>query len=229
MPGTEEMSNGNGSDVNRIYTDALTAQLGERVTNLNRRQSDLETEMRSGFKAIESSMTAMSSEMRSSVAALSSNLAERNRTPWAIIIGFCSVSITILGGLGFLALQPIKDNILQIQVDRREQAREMKDSLSVIVEKMVTQKDLEYRTARGVEDRSRIEATLKKLDEAQVPRAEHERVWANYDQRFADQQRQLDEIKQAQGNVYGARDVILDLRQRVDRVERERITNSPGS
>lgn len=31
------MNIGNGSDVNRIYTDALTAQLGERVTNLNRR------------------------------------------------------------------------------------------------------------------------------------------------------------------------------------------------
>ena len=59
------MNNGNGSDVNRIYTDALTAQLGERVTNLNRRQSDLESEMRSGFKQIESSMTALSSEMRS--------------------------------------------------------------------------------------------------------------------------------------------------------------------
>ncbi len=42
------MTNGNGQDVNRIYTDALTAQLGERVTNLNRRQSDLKTEMRSG-------------------------------------------------------------------------------------------------------------------------------------------------------------------------------------
>ena len=50
MPGTEEMSSGNGSDVNRIYTDALTAQLGERVMNLNRRQSDLETEMRRGSK-----------------------------------------------------------------------------------------------------------------------------------------------------------------------------------
>ena len=172
-------------------------------------------------------MTAMSSEMRSSVAALSTNLAERNRTPWAVIIGFCSVSITILGGLGFLALQPIKDNILQIQVDRREQAREIKDSLSVIVEKMVTQKDLEYRTARGMEDRSRMEATLKKLDDAQVPRAEHERVWSNYDQRFADQQRQLDEMKQAQGNVYGARDFLLDTRERLDRLERQRLAGQP--
>lgn len=65
MAGNDDMNNGNGSDVNRTYTDAHTARLGERVTNLNRRQSDLEPEMRSGFKQIESSMTALSSEMRS--------------------------------------------------------------------------------------------------------------------------------------------------------------------
>ena len=58
----------NGAE-HKVYSDALTAQLGERVTNLNRRQYDLESEMRSGFKQIESSMAAMSSEMRSSAPA----------------------------------------------------------------------------------------------------------------------------------------------------------------
>ncbi|WP_421581146.1 hypothetical protein [Shinella sp. M31] len=222
------MTNGNGQDVNRIYTDALTAQLGERVTNLNRRQSDLETEMRSGFKQIESSMTSMSSEMRSAVASLSTNLAERNRTPWAIIIGFCSVSITILGGLGFLALQPIKDNIAQIRDDGKVLSAGTSSALASIVDKMVTQKEMEWRTARGQEDRQRMEAGLKELRSEQVPRGEHERVWASYDQRFSDQQRQIDEVKQAQGSVYGQRDIILDLRGRLDRIERQRLSGSPG-
>lgn len=142
----------------RIYTDALTAQLGERVTNLNRRQSDLETEMRSGFKQIESSMTSMSSEMRSAAASLSTNLAERNRTPWAIIIGFCSVNITILGDLGFLALQPIKDNIAQIRDDGKMLSAGASSALASIVDMMVTQKEMEWRTARGQEDRQRMEA-----------------------------------------------------------------------
>jgi hypothetical protein len=48
-------------------------------------------------------------------------------------------------------------------------------------------------------------------------------VWAAYDQRFVDQQRQLDDVKQAQGSVYGQRDIILDLRERLDRVERQRL------
>jgi hypothetical protein len=43
----------NGNDVSRHYQDAMTAQLGERVTNLGRRQTNLESEMRSGFKQID--------------------------------------------------------------------------------------------------------------------------------------------------------------------------------
>lgn len=57
----------------------LTAQLGERVTNLGRRQSDPESEMRSGFKQMESAVASLSSEMRTSVAGLATNIAERNK------------------------------------------------------------------------------------------------------------------------------------------------------
>lgn len=201
------MNNG-GPDVNRIYQDALTAQLGERVTNLNRRQSDLETEMRSGFKQIESSMSSMSTEMRSAVSALSSNIAERNKPQWqaiAVALSFC----TIVGGLVYW---PIKDDTSGV-----------KASILLITERMVTQKELEWRTARGVEDRQRTEASVKDIRESLVPRAEHERVWQNYTNKDEDLQRQVDELKQAQGSVYGARDVILDLRERLDRVERQRV------
>jgi hypothetical protein len=41
----EAGKNANGAE-HRIYSDAMTAQLGERVTNLGRRQSDLEVEIR---------------------------------------------------------------------------------------------------------------------------------------------------------------------------------------
>lgn len=47
-------------------------------------------------------------------------------------------------------------------------------------------------------------------------------MWASYDQRFADVQRQVDEEKAAQGSVYGARELLLDIRERLDRVERRR-------
>lgn len=104
-----------------------------------------------------------------------------------------------------------------------EMSERVKASILLITERMVTQKELEWRTARGVEDRQRNEASVKEIRESLVPRAEHERVWQNYTNKDEDLQRQVDELKQSQGSVYGARDVILDLRQRLDRVERERI------
>lgn len=73
----EDMNNGN--DAHRVYTHAITAQLGERVTNLGRRQSDLEGEMRSSFKQVESSVASLGNEMRTSIAALSTNIAERKQ------------------------------------------------------------------------------------------------------------------------------------------------------
>ncbi len=144
------------------------------------------------------------------------------------MIGFSSVTITILAGLGFLALQPIKDNIGQIREDAKVQASSTSQALSVVVEKMVTQKEMEWRTARAAEDRARTEASVKELRDAQVPREELDRVFAAYDQRFLDQQRQITDVKEAQGSVYGTRDVILDLRERLDRMERQRIAGQGG-
>jgi uncharacterized protein YifE (UPF0438 family) len=211
MAGNDEMPN--GAEHRVVYTDALTAQLGERVTNPNRRQSDLENEMRCGFKQIESSMSAMSSEMRSSVAALSTNMAERNKAQWqalGVALTFCTIS-------GGLAYGPIN-----------AATTDLKSAVGTISEKMVTQKEMEWRTQRGAEDRQRSDSMIKELREEQVPRKELDRVWTAYDQRIVDQQRQLDELKQAQGAIYGARDVIMDMRERLDRVERQRLSQPPG-
>jgi CHASE3 domain sensor protein len=91
---------------------------------------------------------------------------------------------------------------------------------------MVTQSELEWRTTRSAEDRARTDANVTELRDAQVPREELDRVFGSYDQRFIDQQRQIDEVKTAQGSVYGARDILLDLRARIDRMERQRLSAS---
>ena len=53
-------------------------------------------------------------------------------------------------------------------------------------------------------------------------------MWASYDQRFNDQQRLLNDMKEAQGSVYGQRDFMLDIRERLDRVERQRLSGGQG-
>jgi hypothetical protein len=189
--GNDDMPNGNDY---RVYTDAVTAQLGERVTNLGRRQTDLEAEMRAGFKAMESGMASIANEMRSSVSALSTNLSERNKPQWQAIgvaITFC----TVLGGLAYWPIQSSNTDL--------------KAAISNLSDKIVTRQEMDWRQARGQEDRLRMEQTIKDIRDNLVPRAEHERVWQNYTNKDQDLQRQVDELKQAQGSVYTARDVLL--------------------
>ncbi|NLS07265.1 hypothetical protein HGP14_28665 [Rhizobium sp. P32RR-XVIII] len=199
----------NNNDAHRVYTDAVTAQLDERVTDLGRRQTDLEPEMRAGFKGIDAAVTALANETRASIAALSTNLAERNKPQWQAL----GVALTFAAMLGGLAYLPI-----------REATSDLKRSVGILAEKMVTQSELEWRTQRSAEDRARTDGSVKELRDAEVPREELDRVFASYDQRFTDQQRQLDDVKQAQGNVYGARAILLDLREWIDRIERQRLS-----
>jgi hypothetical protein len=203
------MNIGNGdmtTDPERNYVDALQAQLGERVTNLGRRQSDLESEMRSGFKQMESAISSLANETRNSIASVSSSIAERNKPQWQAL-GVALTFATVLGGLAYMPI--------------REATSDLKGSVTIITEKMVTQKEMEWRTARGAEDRARTESAVVDLRSQQVPRQELERVWAADDQQRAQMQKQIDELKQGQASTYSARDILLDLKENQQRLDRE--------
>lgn len=189
---------------------ASWARLSERVENQGKDIVDLRSNMNTGFQGVNANLNALSNELRSN-----------SRTQWPAIWAALSVGVAILTGLGFMALQPIKDSIGSIREDAKTQAANSADALSSVVDKMVTQKEMEWRTARGTEDRARTEASVRDLRESQVPRLELDRVFESYNQQFKDQQRQIDEIKTAQGNVYGARDIIMELRENQQRMQRE--------
>lgn len=202
----DDMGNSNGSE--RMYSDALTAQLGERVTNLGRRQSDLESEMRNGFRQIETSFQSFTNETRNAFTSISQTISERGRTPWGVIISAGLFFMTVVSAVGALAYWPI----LSVTND-------LKNSQTNIVERMVTQKELEWRTARASEERLRQDMTFRNIDNAMVPRAELDRVFQGYDQRIQDQQRQIDETKSIIGNTYSLRDYIGRLTERLDQLE----------
>lgn len=209
MAGNSDMSSNGGS----FDPMAQYARLSERVENQGKDIVDLRSNMNTGFQGVNANLNALSNELRSN-----------SRTQWPAIWAALSVGVAILTGLGFMALQPIKDSIATIREDAKSQASDTSASISAVVDKMVTQKEMEWRTARGAEDRARTDANVKELRDAQVPREELDRVFGSYDQRFIDQQRQIDEVKTAQGSVYGARDILLDLRERIDRMERQRLS-----
>jgi len=199
---------GNGNPFDPM---ASWARLSERVENQGKDIVDLRSNMNTGFQTVNAAIGTLSNELRSN-----------SRTQWPVIWSAIGVGVVMLSGLGFMALQPIKDNTARLEEAVIRVSENAQASLKSINDSMVTQKEMEQRTARGVEDRARTDVAVKDLRDAQVPREELVRVWDNYDQRFIDQQRQIDEIKTAQGSVYGQRDVILDLRERLDRIEHPR-------
>ncbi|MER9736560.1 MULTISPECIES: hypothetical protein [unclassified Mesorhizobium] len=176
---------------------ASYARLSERVENQGRDIVDLRSNMNTGFRNIEGAVNSLATELRGS-----------SKTQWPVIWSAIGVSFAILLAVGSQALAPIRENVSDV-----------KGALSVVVDKMVTQAEMKWRTDRGAEDRLRTEAAIADIRSGLVPRAEHERVWQNYDQRFADEQRQIDEMKAATASVYNQRDIIRDILERLDRAE----------
>lgn len=163
------------------------------------------------------------------VANLAATFNDRSRTPWALLLTGAGVMISVLVVLGGLAYQPIAAGIARADRDITE-TRANGLSITSFLDFKSTYENNRIASrndndAKFAASKAQTESDIKRLEEAlqgQVPRAEHERVWANYDQRFADIQRQLDEMKSSQASTYGVRDVILDYRERLDRLEQRR-------
>lgn len=173
---------------------ASYARLSERVENQGRDIVDLRSNMNTGFRNIEGS-----------IKALSDQLASGGKPQWQAI----GVALTFAVVIGGMAYWPI-----------REQQSDLKSALATVSENMVTREELDWRAGRGAEDRTRTEAAIKELRSEQVSRGEHEQKWASYDIQLRDLQRQADEVKRQLSEVYSPRDALLDVRERLERLER---------
>lgn len=207
----------NGDEPARHYQDATTAQLGERVTNMGRRINDVEVEMRSGFNQVNNSLNASTNETRQAISALSNNLAERNKTQWPVIFLAIGVASSVLGYFVTQALTPIRD----ANLDMKAAIIETQKSIQALAQNTVSRQEMDWRSQRGAEDRLRMEAAVTDIRSGLVPRAELERVWQAYDQRFLDQQRQIDDLKTTSASTYNARDVILDMKRELEELRRK--------
>lgn len=189
---------------------ASWARLSERVENQGKDIIDLRSNMNTGFQGVNANLAALSNELRSN-----------SRTQWPAIWAALSVGVAILTGLGFMALQPIKENTARLEESIIRVSENNQEALAKLSENIVTQKEMEWRTQRGAEDRKRSDDAIADLRTSQVPRQELERVWQSDGQQKAALQKQIDELKQAQANTYSARDLLLDMRERQDRLERQ--------
>lgn len=72
---------------------------------------------------IDKGIAGLASEFRTSLASLTTQLSERNRTPWAVLIAAASLIIGALGIVGSQALSPVSGAVkaLQDQIVPREE------------------------------------------------------------------------------------------------------------
>lgn len=128
----------------RKYHDAIQAQLGERVTNLGRRVTDIEGEMCAGFRQIEASLST-----------LTSTLAERNKPHWQAL----GVALTFAALIGGLAYMPIRE----ATTDLKTSVIETNKAIQGLAANTISRQEMDWRSARAAEDRDRWNAAVTEL------------------------------------------------------------------
>ncbi|WP_457663707.1 hypothetical protein [Sinorhizobium medicae] len=182
------MPNGNGFD-----PMASWARLSERVENQGKDIIDLRSNMNTGFQGVNANLATLSNELRNS-----------SKTQWPVVWAALSVGVTILAGLGFMALQPIKDNTLRLE-----------NAIVRVAETSVSQKEMEWRSARGAEDRKRSEDALNDIRSSTVSRNEWSERNHARDNQITEISRRIDELRQDVGSQYTTRDVLLSTQSEV--------------
>lgn len=94
----------NGAEPSVVAMDTKVSILEEEVNDINVRITALDTNLNNKMDRM---TTAVTSELK----ALSAALADKNKTPWGILISGAGVVITIVALLGHQALSPIQDTL----------------------------------------------------------------------------------------------------------------------
>lgn len=204
--GSQDMASGNGFDPMAQY-----ARLSERVENQGKDIVDLRSNMNTGFQTINANLSALSNELRSS-----------SKTQWPVIWAAAGVCFTILATGGAFFYNSLSKGQDRLDVAISDVSKDAV-SVSAFQDFRTTYENNRVVSRTDYIDKfNNLNTQIDTIRKDQVPRAEHERVWASQDQQLAQMQKQIDELKAGQASTYSARDVILDLRERVDRVERSR-------
>lgn len=187
------MSNNN----NQFDPMASWARLSERVENQGKDIVDLRSNMNTGFQTLNSAIGTLSNEVRSN-----------SKTQWPVIWAAAGVCFTVLVTIGtfFYSTLSKGQDRLDVAIIKNSEtsqaaitrlAETTQIAIATLSEKMVTQKELDWRTQRSAEDRQRTDASVKELRDKMVPRDELDRIFANEGQWRDDIRQRLDRLESA--------------------------------
>lgn len=201
-----------------------------------------------GVSAILDRLDTSSARTDASIAAMRDTMAASRVPQWSVLASFFGAAIVLVGALWGTGISPIKQSIEALTVTVDTLSRDMRADVARIqseVDEIRTEylpvavyndnRLLSRQERAVVDDRlqaeiGKLEAEFRRAEELAVPRGEHQERWRSIDAAIlanreaytgmiADLQRQIDEVSERQGAVYGQRDIILEMQDRIDRAE----------
>jgi hypothetical protein len=98
-------------------TVADLAAFGVRVGSLETDVGEINTRLSGLENKFDAAIGAMALEFRTSLTALTTQLSERNKTPWGVIFAGAAVVATVIGMIGSQALSPMQTDIAILKRD----------------------------------------------------------------------------------------------------------------
>lgn len=194
-----------GLSVTNTRVDALA----DAVRGLQRGQEQLATD----FSA---QLGRVSTELAAEIKSVATSLQERSKIPWQAL-GVMLAFLTTIGTLVYLPIQQTQARMEAVLV-KLDDTKVTKGELQNYLTNVGQRRD---EAQRASEDRDReMRAVVEKLRGEIVSRGEHAEKWAGTQQRFQDQQRQIDQISTNLAGIYTPRDAFGTLGRRIDDVER---------
>lgn len=157
----------------RADPDLQYAALQERVYGLGQQFLNFEQATTRGFQQVETAIAALSTEVRAG-----------GKTQWQTIVTAVGVLVTILGAIGTLAYLPVKSGMEANTAEVR-----------LLRENIVPRPEHLERWRRAEDDFRMFQAELRRHEDRVVSRPEHDQALRAADRRFAELQRQVDELK----------------------------------
>lgn len=211
-----------------------------------------------GVSAILDRLDTSSARTDASIAAMRDTMAASRVPQWSVLASFLGAAVVVVGALWGTGISPIKQSIEgltetvdNLSRDVRSDVARIQSEVDEIRTGYVTidaynDNRLLSRQERAIVDErlrgevEKLEAEFRRAEELVVPRGEHQERWRSTDAAIlanrelltagiADLQRQIDEVTARQGAVYGQRDIILSMQDRIDRLEallREALTRA---
>lgn len=189
---------------------ASYARLSERVENQGKDLIDIRSNMNTGFQTVNSAIGTLSNELRSN-----------SKTQWPVIWAAAGVCFTVLATGGAFFYSSLSKGLDRLDVNISEVSKDAV-SIAAFQDFRATYENNRVVSRNEYIDKfSQMNLSIGKINDQMVPRAELERVWQSDDAQKAQLQKQIDELKQGQASTYGARDIIFDLKENQQRLERD--------